>query len=210
MSKVGIMNRTLLLALSYAALAAAPMTFGDAQSSSPTATKTAIFAGGCFWCIQPAFDKAKGVIKTAVGYSGGTEPNPTYELVTSERTKYRESIEVTYDPAKISYDQLLDIYWRQIDPTQADGQFTDIGPSYRAAVFYGNADEKKIAEASKEKLAHSSKFNKPIVTEILPAMKFYPAEAYHQKYYQQNPEHFEAFEKGSGRVSFQKKTWGDH
>jgi len=208
MSKVGIMNRTFLLALSYAALAAAPMTFGDAQSSSPTATKTAIFAGGCFWCIQPAFDKAKGVIKTAVGYSGGTEPNPTYELVTSEKTKYRESIEVTYDPAKISYDQLLDIYWRQIDPTQADGQFTDIGPSYRAAVFYGNADEKKIAEASKEKLARSGKLDKPVVTEILPAMKFYPAEAYHQKYYQQNPDHFEAFEKGSGRVSFQKRTWG--
>jgi len=208
MSKVGIMNRTFLLALSYAALAVAAMTLGDAQNSSPTATKTAIFAGGCFWCIQPAFDKAKGVIKTAVGYSGGTEPNPTYELVTSEKTKHRESIEVTYDPATISYDQLLDIYWRQIDPTQADGQFTDIGPSYRAAVFYGNADEKKIAEASKEKLTRSGKFDKPVVTEILPAMKFYPAEAYHQKYYQQNPDHFEAFEKGSGRVSFQKKTWG--
>jgi methionine-S-sulfoxide reductase len=209
MSKVGIMNRTFLLTLSYAALAAAPMTFGDAQSSSPTATKTAIFAGGCFWCIQPAFDKTKGVIKTAVGYSGGTEPNPTYELVTSEKTKYRESIEITYDPAKISYEQLLDIYWRQIDPTQADGQFTDIGPSYRAAIFYGNEQEKKNAEASKEKLARSGKFNKRIVTEILPAMKFYPAEAYHQKYYQQNPEHFEAFEEGSGRVSFQKKTWGE-
>ena len=182
---------------------------GRAENSPSPAIKTAIFAGGCFWCIQPAFDKAKGVIKTVVGYSGGTEPNPTYELVTSERTRYRESIEITYDPAKISYDQLLDIYWRQIDPTQADGQFTDIGPSYRAAIFYGDAEEKKIAEGSREKLAHSGKFGKPIVTEILPAMKFYPAEAYHQKYYQQNPEHFEAFEKGSGRVSFEKKTSGD-
>ena len=171
--------------------------------------QTAVFAGGCFWCIQPAFDKAKGVIKTVVGYSGGTEPNPTYELVTSEKTNYRESIEITYDPAKISYEQLLDIYWRQIDPTQADGQFTDIGPSYRAAIFYGNAGEKKIAEVSKEKLAHSGKFSRPIVTEILAALKFYPAEAYHQKYYQQNPEHFESFEQGSGRVSFQKKTWGE-
>src|SRR6266516_2589761 len=171
-------------------------------------TKTAIFAVGCCWGNQPAFDKATGVIKTVVGYSGGTEPNPTYERVSSERTGYRESIEITYDPIKISYDQLLDIYWRQIDPTQADGQFTDIGPSYRAAIFYGNDEEKKIAEASKEKLARSGKFDKPIVTEILPAMRFYPAEAYHQKYYQQNPEHFEAFEKGSGRVSFEKKTWG--
>src|SRR5204863_487576 len=123
----------------------------------------------------------------------------------SEKTGYRESIQITYDPAKISYDQLLDIYWRQIDPTQADGQFTDIGPSYRAAIFYGNDGEKKVAEGSKEKLAYSGKFNKPIVTEILPAMKFYPAEVYHQKCYQQNRGHIEAFEEGSGRNSFKKK-----
>src|SRR5436853_7565082 len=172
-------------------------------------TRTAVFAGGCFWCIQPAFDKAPGVIKTTLGYSGGTEPNPTYELVGSEQTNYLESIQIIYDPTKISYEQLLDIYWKQIDPTQSDGQFTDIGPSYRAAIFYGSDEEKKIAELSKEKLGHSGKFKKPIVTEIVPAMKFYPAEDYHQKYYQQNPEDFEAFEHGSGRVSFQKKTWGD-
>ena len=177
--------------------------------NSPVPTKTAVFAGGCFWCIQPAFDKAPGVVKTTVGYCGGTEPNPTYELVGSEKTQYRESIEVVYDPAKISYEQLLEIYWKQIDPTQSDGQFTDIGPSYRAAIFYGTAEEKKTAELSKEKLARSGKFKNPIVTEILPVMKFWPAEDYHQKYYQQNPEHFEAFEHGSGRVSFQKKNWGD-
>ena len=203
------MKRIPALALLLSALVALLVGPGRAQSSPPPATETAIFAGGCFWCIQPAFDKAKGVIKTVVGYSGGTEPNPTYELVTSEKTRYREAIEITYDPAKISYDQLLDIYWRQIDPTQADGQFSDIGPSYRAAIFYGNNDEKKVAEASKDKLALSGKFDKPIVTEILPSMKFYPAESYHQKYYQQNPEHFEAFEKGSGRVSFQKQIWRD-
>jgi methionine-S-sulfoxide reductase len=201
------MKRTLILLLSYAAIVGGTVTSSYGQNSSPAETRTAVFAGGCFWCIQPAFDKAKGVIKTVVGYCGGTEPNPTYDLVSSEKTGYRESIQITYDPAKISYDQLLDIYWRQIDPTQADGQFTDIGPSYRAAIFYGNNDEKKIAEASKEKLVRSGKFNKPIVTEFLPAMKFYPAEAYHQKYYQQNPEHFEAFEQGSGRVSFKKKAW---
>jgi methionine-S-sulfoxide reductase len=180
------------------------------QETSPPKTETALFAGGCFWCIQPAFDKAPGVIKTVVGYAGGTEPNPTYDLVTSEKTQYRESLEVTYDPAKISYAQLLDIYWKQIDPTQADGQFTDTGPSYRAAIFYASETEKKIAEASKEKLARSGKFKKPIVTEILPATKFYPAEAYHQKYYQQNPEHFEAFENGSGRTDFQKKMWSEN
>jgi methionine-S-sulfoxide reductase len=179
-----------------------------AENPSAASTRTAVLAGGCFWCIQPSFDRAPGVLKTLVGYSGGTEPNPTYELVTSERTKYRESIEITYDPAKISFAQILDIYWKQINPTQSDGQFTDIGPSYRAAIFYNNEEEKKIAEASKERLGSSGKFDKPIVTEILPAMKFYPAEDYHQKYYQQNPDHFEAFEKGSGRVSFEKKTWG--
>ena len=202
------MKRTLIAALSYALIAACSIANNQEQNSSPAESRTAVLAGGCFWCIQPAFDKAKGVIKTVVGYCGGSQPNPTYELVSSEKTGYRESIQITYDPAKISYDQLLDIYWRQIDPTQADGQFTDIGPSYRAAIFYGNDDEKKNAEVSKEKLAHSRKFNKPIVTEILPAMKFYPTETYHQKYYQQNPEHFEAFEEGSGRVSYQKKTWG--
>ena len=142
------------------------------------------------------------------GLQRGTEPNPTYELVTSERTKYRESIEIIYDLAKISFAQILDIYWKQINPTQSDGQFTDIGPSYRAAIFYNNDEEKRFAEDSKEKLGSSGKFDKPIVTEILPAMKFYPAEDYHQSYHQQNPDHFEAFEKGSGRVSFEKKTWG--
>src|SRR6266496_3561396 len=171
------MKRTPILLLSCALIAACTIASSQGQNSSPAETKTAVFAGGCFWCIQPAFDKANGVIKTVVGYCGGTEPNPTYELVSSEKTGYRESIQITYDPVKISYDRLLDIYWRQIDPTQADGQFTDIGPSYRAAIFYGNDDEKRIAEASK------------------------------QKYYRQNAEHFEAFEEGSGRVSFKKKTW---
>src|SRR5213076_661112 len=155
--------------IGYAALAAITVMAAHGQNSSAAATKTVIFAGGCFWCIQPAFDKANGVIKTVVGYSGGTEPNPTYELVSSEKTGYRESIEITYDPAKISFGQLLDIYWRQIDPTQADGQFTDIGPSYRAAIFYSTNEEKKIAEVSKEELVGSGKFGKPIVTEILPA-----------------------------------------
>ena len=182
---------------------------GESPDTANQNLKTAVFAGGCFWCIQPAFDKAPGVVKTVVGYCGGTEPNPTYELVTSEKTAYRESLQVTYDPTKITYGQLLDIYWKQIDPTQKDGQFTDIGPSYRAAIFAANDDEKKTAEQSKAALASSGKFKKPIVTEILPAMKFWPAEDYHQQYYRKNPDHFEAFEYGSGRMSFQKKNWGE-
>ena len=209
MSKIHNMKRLFLLLIGSAVLNGTAVMADAPQNSSVATTKTAVFAGGCFWCIQPAFDKAKGVIKTVVGYSGGTEPNPTYQLVSSEKTGYRESIEITYDPATISYDQLLDIYWRQIDPTQADGQFTDIGPSYRAAIFYENDDDKKIADASKEKLARSGKFKKPIVTEVLPAMKFWPAEDYHQKYSEKNPVHFGAFELGSGRVSFQKKMWGE-
>lgn len=198
------MTKRFLFILALLLTASTP---GFAAEPSPPATKTAILAGGCFWCMQPAFDKAAGVIHTVVGYSGGTEPNPTYELVQTETTGYRESLEITYDPAKISFSQSLDIYWRQINPTQADGQFTDIGPSYRAAIFYATEEEKKEAEASKQKLADGGRFHhQPLVTEILPAMKFYPAEDYHQKYYKKNVEHFEAFEEGSGRNRFQKET----
>jgi len=175
----------------------------------PATTKSAVFAGGCFWCMQSPYDQAKGVVKTVVGYTGGSEADANYSKVSAHQTKHREAIQVTYDPSQVSYDQLLDIFWRQINPTQPDGQFHDIGLSYQAAIFYGNEEEKKAAEASKEKLDKSGKFQKPIVTEILPAMKFYPAEDYHQKYYLKNPADFEAYHVGSGRVSFLEKTWGD-
>jgi methionine-S-sulfoxide reductase len=189
----------LLFGMAALAIAVEPGTPGN---------KTAVFAGGCFWCMQPPYDSAKGVVKTVVGYTGGSAEDATYEKVSTHRTKHREAIEVTYDPAQISYEQLLDIFWRNINPTQADGQFHDIGLSYQAAIFYSNDDEKKIAEASKEKLGKSGKFSKPIVTEILPAQPFYPAEEYHQKYYLKNPADFEAYHVGSGRVSFLEKNWG--
>jgi methionine-S-sulfoxide reductase len=181
----------------------------EASDPSPSATKTAIFAGGCFWCMQPPYDHAKGVAKTVVGYTGGSEGDANYAKVSAHQTNHREAIAVTYDPAQISYGQLLDIFWRQINPTQADGQFHDIGLSYQAAIFYANEEEKKAAEASKEALDKSGRFPKPIVTEILPAMKFYPAEEYHQKYYLKNPVEFEAYHLGSGRVTFLKKIWGE-
>jgi methionine-S-sulfoxide reductase len=171
--------------------------------------EVAIFAGGRFWCMQPPFDKVPGVIKTDVGYCGGTEPSPTYEAVSSGKTTYRESIEITYDPATISYAQLIEIYWRQIDPTQSNGQFKDLGQAYRTAIFYQNDREKQIAEITKDKLQHSGKFKRPVVTEILPATKFYPAEASHQKYYLQHPEQFAEFEKTSGRDSFRKREWSE-
>lgn len=196
---------TLILAI--AAFGAA--SFSRAAEPAPSATKTAIFAGGCFWCMQPAFDQAKGVVKTVVGYAGGSEADANYEKVSAHRTQHREVIEVTYDPAQITYAQLLDIFWRQINPTQADGQFHDIGLSYQAAVFYGNEEEKKVAEASKEKLGKSGKFEKPIVTEILQTVKFYPAEEYHQKYYLKNPSAYNAYHVGSGRGRFLEKVWGE-
>ncbi len=186
----------------------AGITLSHAADQMPPMTKTAIFAGGCFWCMQPPFDHAKGVTKTVVGYTGGSEVNPTYEQVSAHKTGHREAIAVTYDPAQISYDQLLDIFWRQINPTQADGQFHDIGLSYQAAIFYGNEEEKKLAEASKEKLAKSGRFDKPIVVEILPASKFYPAEEYHQKYYLKNPTAFEVYHVGSGRITYLERIWG--
>ena len=177
-------------------------------AEAPAKIKTAIFAGGCFWCMQPPYDHAKGVLKTVVGYTGGSEGDATYRKVSAHETKHRESIEVTYDPAQVSYEQLLNIFWRNVNPTQGDGQFADIGLSYQAAIYYGNEEEKKIAETSKQKLAESGKFQKPVVTEILPAMKFYPAEDYHQKYYLKNPAEFEAYHVGSGRVGFLTRIWG--
>lgn len=176
--------------------------------ATPAVTKTAIFAGGCFWCMQPPYDNAKGVVKTVVGYTGGGSEDANYQKVSAHQTKHREAIQVTYDSAQISYEQLLDIFWRQINPTQADGQFHDIGLSYQAAIFYSNEEGKKAAEVSKDKLAKSDKFTKPIVTEILPAQPFYPAEEYHQKYYLKNAADFEAYHVGSGRVSFLEKIWG--
>ncbi len=199
------MAKQFLLALT-AVLLSIPM--ATAQSPKPE-TKTAIFAGGCFWCMQPPYDHTAGVVKTTVGYTGGNEADANYEKVSAHKTQHRETIQVTYDPSVVTYDQLLDVFWRQINPTQADGQFADIGLSYQAAIYYGNPDEKKAAEISKEKLSKSAKFQKPIVTEILPTAAFYPAEDYHQKYYLKNAADFEAYHVGSGRVSYLKKIWGD-
>ena len=197
------MMKTILSALF--AVATLSANAGEAPSTN---TKTAIFAGGCFWCMQPPYDNAKGVVKTVVGYTGGSADDATYQKVSAHLTKHREAIQVTYDPTQISYAELLDIFWRNINPTQADGQFHDIGLSYQAAIYYGNEEEKKAAEISKDNLAKSGKFARPIVTEILAAQPFYPAEEYHQKYYLKNHADYEAYHVGSGRVSFLEKIWG--
>ena len=200
------MHKTLLLLLTLLGLAA-PL--GFAQVKPAATTRTAIFAGGCFWCMQEPFDHAQGIVKTVVGYTGGDKADANYRAVSAHTTKHREAIEVTYDPAVTSYEKLLDVYWRNINPTQPDGQFSDRGLSYQTAIYYGNEEEKKTAEASKEALGKSGKFDKPIAVEILSAQPFYPAEDYHQKYYQKNPADYEAYHVGSGRVSYLKKIWGD-
>ncbi len=169
----------------------------------------AFFAGGCFWCMQYAFDRVKGVKKTVVGYTGGTAAAPSYEDVSSGETGHAESIEVLYDPKVVTYPQLLDVFWHNIDPTTVNREFADSGTQYRTAIFYRNDDEKKAAEDSRAALTKTGKYDKPIVTQLVPAGTFYPAEDYHQEYYQKNPTHFQAYEYGSGRAGYIKRTWGD-
>lgn len=172
--------------------------------------KKAYFAGGCFWCMQPPFDSLPGVIETWVGYSGGTEKDPTYNQVASGQTSHAEAIEVVYDPEKISYDELLERFWVNVDPTQANGQFADKGRQYRTAIFYIGESQKEKAEASKKDLGNSGKFKEPIVTIVEEFKTFYRAEDYHQKYYKKNPIHYNLYKKGSGREGFIKRTWKDY
>lgn len=168
----------------------------------------ATFAGGCFWCMQPAFDQTKGVLKTTVGYTGGERPEPQYEQVVTGATGHSEAIQIEFDPHQVDYPKLLEIYWQNIDPTQENGQFADIGSHYQTAIFYHDSSQKAEAEASKKALAESGKFSSPIATKILPAKAFFPAEEYHQKYYQKNPGHYEAYKVGSGRARFLSRNWG--
>ncbi|MBI2870728.1 MAG: peptide-methionine (S)-S-oxide reductase MsrA [Candidatus Omnitrophica bacterium] len=170
--------------------------------------KKAVFAGGCFWCMQPPFDNLKGVISTRVGYTGGALKNPDYEEVSSGTSGHAEAIEVVYDSRVVTYEKLLDVFWQNIDPTTLNQQFADRGHQYRTAIFYLNEDEKRLAEASKENLKRLGKYDKPIVTEILPASQFYNAEGYHQEYYKKNPDQYERYKLGSGRAGYLKKMWG--
>ncbi|MDQ6622417.1 MAG: peptide-methionine (S)-S-oxide reductase MsrA [Verrucomicrobiota bacterium] len=201
------MKHVLLLCHLVAALSLTGVSANAEEKAAPILEK-AVFAGGCFWCMQPPFDHAPGVVSTLVGYAGGREQNPTYRQVSSGETGHRESIEVTFDPAKITYDKLLDIFWHNIDPIQTDGQFHDFGDQYATAIFYTNEAQRTAAERSKEQLAQSGKFNKPIATVILPAGKFWPAEEYHQKYYLKSPIAYRMYRFTSGRNGYLQKTWG--
>lgn len=167
----------------------------------------ATFAGGCFWCMVKPFDTWPGVIKVVSGYTGGQTKDPTYEEVCSGTTGHLEAVQITYDPDKMPYERLLELYWQQIDPTDVGGQFVDRGSSYQPAIFVHTDEQRRLAEASKQALAASGRFEQPIVTPILDAQPFYAAEAYHQGFYQTNPDHYHAYRSGSGRDRFLGKHW---
>ncbi|HYA14824.1 MAG TPA: peptide-methionine (R)-S-oxide reductase MsrB [Syntrophales bacterium] len=170
-------------------------------------TQIATFAGGCFWCVESDFEKVPGVVKVISGYTGGTGENPTYE--TYAKKGHVEAVQIYFDPAKVTYEHLLDYFWRHIDPTDAGGQFVDRGPQYRSVIFYHDEEQKRLAEKSKGNLAKSGHFTKTIVTEILKFNKFYEAEEYHQDYYKKNPIRYKYYRHGSGRDQFLKKVWGE-
>lgn len=168
----------------------------------------ATFAGGCFWCVESGFDGIIGVEKASSGYTDGNRPNPNYEMVSTGVSGYAEAVEVSYDPEQLSYKDLVNHFWKQIDPTDEGGQFADRGSQYRTAIYYHNEEQKKIAEETKAELEKSGKFDKPIVTEILPAKEFYEAEDYHQDYHKKNSAHYSMYRIGSGRAGFLEKIWG--
>jgi len=169
--------------------------------------KYAVFAGGCFWCMQPPFDQLDGVSATEVGYAGGQWINPTYEQVCSGQSGHVEAVRVSYDDDKLHYEDLLDVFWHNINPTQLDGQFADRGEHYHSVIFYVGDDEHRVAEESKERLQNSGWFDNRIVTELRSLSSFYPAEAYHQKYYQKNHMHYNAYKTASGREDFIRRVW---
>jgi len=171
-------------------------------------TATATFAGGCFWCMEPPFDKLDGVISTTSGYSGGTLKDPGYKQVSRGGTGHAEVLQVVYDPNKVSYAELLDVFWHNIDPTRIDGQFCDHGNQYRSEIFYHDNEQKQLAEQSKTALVELKPFEKPVLTEITRASVFYPAEDYHQDYYKKNPVRYKFYRYGCGRDSRLEELWG--
>jgi peptide methionine sulfoxide reductase msrA/msrB len=182
---------------------------GESQIyATPPGAETAVFAGGCFWCTESDFEKVPGVIDAVSGYTGGHVANPSYEEVSAGGTGHVESVKVIYDPAKVTYEQLLGFFWRHVDPTDAGGQFVDRGNQYRSVIFYADDEQHQLAEKSKQELAASGRFTKPIVTEILPLGPFYPAEEYHQNYYKKNPIRYHWYRYRSGRDQFLEKIWG--
>ena len=197
-----------LTALAAFALLLAFGAMAHAQTSKPAATAKATFAGGCFWCMEEVYEPIPGVISAVSGYMGGKTRNPTYESISTGTTGHAEVVQVEYDPSKVTYAQLLEMFWLNIDPTQRDGQFCDNGTQYRSAVFYHDEAQKKAAEASKAQIDKTKPFKGPLVTEIVPATEFYRAEEYHQDYYKKNPVRYKFYKSGCGREARLQSLWG--
>lgn len=178
------------------------------KKSEKSSLQKATFAGGCFWCMQPPYDDLPGVVSTTVGYTGGHKKNPTYQEVSTGKTGHVEAVQILFDPGKTSYVELLQAFWHNIDPTNAYGQFADVGSQYRTVIFYHNEAQKRLALKSKQELEASGKFDRPVATKIEPAGTFYPAEEYHQEFYKKNPLRYHSYKVGSGRAGFIKKSWG--
>ena len=202
------MKTLLRTALALAALAAL-VAGAPAQTPATPMTAVATFAGGCFWCMEPPYDKLPGVISTTSGYIGGSLRNPTYEEVSSGTTGHAEVVQVLYDPSKVSYGKLVEVFWVNVDPTVKDRQFCDAGSQYRTAIFVHSPEQRKVAEASKAALEKSKPFKDPIVTPIVDAGEFWPAEDYHQDYYRKNPVRYTYYRTGCGRDARLKQLWGD-
>jgi peptide-methionine (S)-S-oxide reductase len=197
------MNHRRVLTMSLMVLAAlATGSPGQAEQAK------AVFAGGCFWCMEEAFEKVEGVVSVTSGYMGGQKTNPTYEEVSAGGTGHAESVEVVYDPAKVSYQKLLDHFWKNVDPVTPNAQFCDHGTQYRAAIFYGNDEEKRQAEASRQSIEQAKRFKEPIVTQIVMAAKFYAAEEYHQDFYKKNPAKYKFYKFTCGRAQRLEQLWG--
>jgi peptide-methionine (S)-S-oxide reductase len=199
-----VRRRVLLLAL--AVLGAAPA--GADPSPGAPERAFAIFAGGCFWCMEPPFDALPGVLSTTSGYTGGRVENPSYQQVSEGGTGHREAVRVEYDPTRVSYPQLLDVFWHNVDPLDAGGQFCDRGSQYESAIFVADAEERRLAEASKRALEASGRFDRPVATRILAASAFYPAEEYHQDYARRNPLRYRYYRYGCGRDARLEAVWG--
>ena len=199
-----------LISLALAALVVGSLTAspkgGQAEDGSQLTKAT--FAGGCFWCMEEAFEKIEGVVSVVSGYTGGQVENPTYEQVSAGGTGHAESVEVTFDPSKVTYMQLLEVFWRNVDPTTANAQFCDHGPQYRSAIFYHDDDQKQLIEESMKKIEREKTFPDAIVTEIAPASVFYTAEEYHQDFYTKNPIRYKYYKWSCGRAKRLEQLWG--
>ncbi len=202
---------TLIVAAARALAAGATIVAAGAAGAQAAAPPLAhaTFAGGCFWCMQPPFDKLPGVVSTTAGYTGGAKRNPTYEQVSAGSTGHAEAVQVAYDPAKVSYEKLLEVFWHNIDPTVKDRQFCDVGSQYRTVIFYHTEEQKRLAESSRAALERTKPFKEPIVTSIVAAGEFWPAEDYHQDYYKKNPLRYKFYRASCGRDARLRELWGD-